>query len=238
MTLGHSEQSVEVGLDYLRSVGVAWPPHPATRRDASGVRADLAAARFSAHSHAHRSAIHGGSRLAGANERLDCAPSARACSRTRICFRLIVARMANVSIEHGNTHGSCLAYVWLGLLLGPHFDNYPAAFEFGQLGLDLVEKRGLTRFRARVYLDFSHVVNPWSSTPDPAPSWCGGRSSVANEIGDLTFAAYSSCNLISALLAAGDAARQTCSETPSASSNSPVSCSSVSSSTSSPGSCG
>jgi hypothetical protein len=76
-------------------------------------------------------------------------------------FSLVVARMANVSLEHGHTDGSCLAYVWLGLLLGPSFNNYPAAFAFGQLGLNLLEKRGLNRFRARVLLDFSHVVNPW-----------------------------------------------------------------------------
>ncbi len=118
-------------------------------------------------------------------------------------FCLIVARMANISMEHGNTHGSCLAYVWLGLLLGPHFDNYRAAFQFGQLGLDLVEKRGLARYRARVYLDFSHVVNPWTRHVSAGPELVRRALNAANEIGDLTFAAYSSCNLISALLAAG-----------------------------------
>ena len=36
-------------------------------------------------------------------------------------------------------------------ILGPHFGDYDAAFRFGQLGFDLVEKRGPLRCKARVY---------------------------------------------------------------------------------------
>jgi predicted ATPase len=67
-------------------------------------------------------------------------------------FRLVVCRMAALSLEHGNCDGSCLAYAWLGSVLGMYFGDYQAGFRFGRLGLDLVEKRGLDRFRARVYL--------------------------------------------------------------------------------------
>ncbi|HUK09066.1 MAG TPA: serine/threonine-protein kinase PknK, partial [Stellaceae bacterium] len=202
MTLGHSNQSVEVGLDYLRSVGVAWPPHPAqdeVRHEFKRIWQQI------------------GSRPIQALIDLPLMEDPRWQAQLNVLtallpptlftdenlFSLVVARMANISVEHGNTHGSCLAYVWLGLLLGPHFGNYPAAFEFGQLGLDLVEKRGLTRFRARVYLDFSHVVNPWRQHARSGPELVQRALDVANEIGDLTFAAYSSCNLVSVLLAAG-----------------------------------
>jgi hypothetical protein len=34
------------------------------------------------------------------------------------------------------------------------------AFGFGQLGYDLVEKRGLTRYRARTYSSFGNFVVP------------------------------------------------------------------------------
>ena len=37
---------------------------------------------------------------------------------------LVICRMANLSLEHGNSDGSCFAYVWLGMLLGPHFGDY------------------------------------------------------------------------------------------------------------------
>ena len=119
-------------------------------------------------------------------------------------FSLIVGRMANVSMEHGNSDGSCLAYVWLGLLLGPQFGYYRAAFDFGRLGFDLVDDGGLDRFRARVYLDYSHVVNPWMQHARSGPGLVRRALDAATSIGDLTFAAYSSCNLLSALLAAGE----------------------------------
>ena len=43
-------------------------------------------------------------------------------------FRLVVFRMAAVSLEHGNTDGSCLAYVWLGGILGRYFGDHQADF--------------------------------------------------------------------------------------------------------------
>ena len=58
----------------------------------------------------------------------------------------------NLSLERGNSDGSCFAYVWLGVIAGPHFGDYQAGFRFGQLGYELVEKRGLKRFQARTYL--------------------------------------------------------------------------------------
>src|SRR5260221_9152159 len=62
----------------------------------------------------------------------------------------------------GNSDGSCLAYAQLGWIVGPRFGDYQAAFRFGKLGLDLVEKHGLERFRARVSQIFGYFINPWS----------------------------------------------------------------------------
>ena len=113
-------------------------------------------------------------------------------------------RMVNLSLEHGNSDGSCFAYVWLGMIAGPRFGNYEAGFRFGQLGYELVEKRGLKRFRPGPI-----CVSEFSS--------CHGRNmsglcrdllhrafEAANEIGDLTFAAYSCQRSEHELLAAGD----------------------------------
>src|SRR5258708_14680292 len=82
---------------------------------------------------------------------------------------LVVCRMANLSLEHGNSDGSCFAYVWLGTLLGMRFGNYRVGFSLGNLGLDLVEHRGLRRFKARVYLLFT-IISHWSH---PARTFLG-----------------------------------------------------------------
>ncbi len=74
---------------------------------------------------------------------------------------LVVCRAVNLSLESGNSDASCVAYVWLGKIAGPHFDNYKAGFQFGRLGYELVEQRGLKRWQARTYLWFGEFVLPW-----------------------------------------------------------------------------
>ena len=37
---------------------------------------------------------------------------------------LVTCRAVNLSLEHGNCDGSCFAYVWLGIIAGPHFGDY------------------------------------------------------------------------------------------------------------------
>jgi PAS domain S-box-containing protein len=90
------------------------------------------------------------------------------------------------------------------MILGPHFDDYPTAFRFGKLGFDLVEQRGLDRFKARVYMSFGNLVNPWTKHLRTGRPLVRRAYHTANEIGDLTFAAYSCNNLITNLLASGE----------------------------------
>src|SRR5262249_56156258 len=73
---------------------------------------------------------------------------------------LVICRMVSLSLEHGNCDASCYAYVWLGMLAGPRFENYPAGFRFGKLGYDLVEYRGLRRFQARPSICFGTPIMP------------------------------------------------------------------------------
>ena len=84
-------------------------------------------------------------------------------------------RMVNLSLEHGNSDASCLAYVWLGMVLGPHFGDYEAGFRFGKLGFDLVEKRGLLRFKARVYSDFGAPDQSLDEAPAHQPRAAAAR---------------------------------------------------------------
>ncbi len=116
---------------------------------------------------------------------------------------LLIARMANFSLEHGNSGGSCFAYVWLGMLLGPQFGDYQAGFSFGQLSVDLVEKRGLLGFKARVYLGFAHVIT-WTRHVRMGVPSVRTALETARETGDLSFAAISYAALITHLLACGD----------------------------------
>jgi PAS domain S-box-containing protein len=117
---------------------------------------------------------------------------------------LVVCRAVNLSLERGNSDASCAAYAFLGMIAGPRFGDYQAAYRFGRLGYDLVEGRGLTRFQARVYNDFGNLVMPWTRHVRAGRDLVHRAFEAANRIGDLTYAAYCGNQLNTKLLLAGD----------------------------------
>src|SRR6201995_2011560 len=91
------------------------------------------------------------------------------------------------------------------MLAGPHFGaSRTAVYRFGQLGYDLVERRGLTRFQARTYMDFGGSVLPWTRHVRAGRDLVRRAFEAANKMGDLTYAAYCGDQLNTNLLASGD----------------------------------
>jgi PAS domain S-box-containing protein len=202
-TVDRSDRSVEVCLEYLQRVGVHWSPHP-TKDE---VRAEY-----------ERIWQQLGKR---AVEELVDLPLMRdpECRATldvltevvtpalftdENLLSLVICRMVNLSLQHGNSDGSCFAFVWFGMILGPHFGNYRAGFRFGTLGYNLVEQRGLHRYQARTYMSLGNLVMPWTKHVQAGRDLVRRAFDAANKIGDSTFAAYSCNNLNTNLLAAGD----------------------------------
>ena len=202
-TLDRSDRGVEVCLEYQRRGGVHWRPHPThheVRQEYERIWQQL------------------GSR--SIEELIDLPlmndPESRATLDvltevvTPALFTdenllaLVICRMVNLSLEYGNSDGSCFAYVWLGMILGPHFGDYGAGFRFGRLGYELVEKRGLRRYQARAYMSFGNLVMPWTRHIRTGRELVRRAFDAATKNGDLTFAAYSCNNLNTNLLASGD----------------------------------
>jgi PAS domain S-box-containing protein len=117
---------------------------------------------------------------------------------------LVVCRLVTLSLEHGNCDGSCFGYVWFAMFAGPRFNNYPGGFRFGQLGYDLVEKRGLTRYQARTYMNVGATVLPWAKHAASGRELVRRAFDAAYRVGDLTFASYSWSQVITNCLAVGD----------------------------------
>ena len=202
-TLDQSDRAVAVCLEYLRHLGVEWAPHP-TEEEA---RCEY-----------ERIWIKLGSRAIEELVELplmsDPASIATLDVLTKVLSpalftdanlaSLAVCRAVNLSLEHGNSDGSCSAYVWLGMIAGPHFGNYKAGFRFGRLGYELVEKPGLNRFQASTYMCFGNFVIPWTKHVRAGRDLVRRAFEAANKTGDLCFAAYSCNNMNTNLLAAGD----------------------------------
>jgi len=58
----------------------------------------------------------------------------------RNLYCVVIGRMVNLSLEHGNSDASSYAFAFLGTVLGGQFGDYKAAFRFGQLGFNLAAK--------------------------------------------------------------------------------------------------
>jgi predicted ATPase len=201
-TRDQSSRAIAVGLDYLRHLGIDWSAHPTdeeTRREYERIWSQL------------------GSRIIEDLIELplmsDPASLATMDVLTKIgppslhtdaqLFALVICRAVNLSLESGNCDGSCFAYVRLGMVAGSRFGDYQAAYRFGQLGHDLVERHGLKRFQARTYMCFGGFVLPWTRHVRAGRDLLHRGLQTANKMGDLVYAACGH-HLTTNLLAAGE----------------------------------
>jgi predicted ATPase/signal transduction histidine kinase len=201
--LDQSQRAVEAGLEYLRGAGVAWPTHPTdeeVRQEYDRIWRQLGGR--SIESLANLPPITDPVHRAMLDVLTALEEPAYFTDQNLRC--LIVARMVNLSLENGNSDGSCVAYVQLGWFVGPRFGDYEAAFRFGKLGLDLVEKHGLERFRARVTQCFGYFISPWSRHLRGSLELLRRSLVSAQQAGDLKYAVYGCDRLITVLLAAGE----------------------------------
>ena len=202
-TLGRTDRGVEVCLDYQRHRGTSWSLHPTNddvRQEYEQIWRQLGGR--SIEELIDLPLMNDPEARATLNVLIEVATSAFLTDKNLIS--LVICRMVNISLEHGNSDGSCSAYISLGLILGPHFGDYQAGFRFGRLGYDLVETRGLHRYQARVYMLFGTIVMPWTKHIQTGRALVRRAFDAANKTVDLAFAAYSCHHLITNLLAAGD----------------------------------
>ena len=115
---------------------------------------------------------------------------------------LILGRIINLSLEHGHADGSCFAYVYSNLAFGCRFGDYRSGFRFAKLGFDLTEKRGLSRFKPRIYLGFA-MANSWVKHLSTSQALLRRAIDIARESGDLVFMGYALRTLITNLIASG-----------------------------------
>jgi PAS domain S-box-containing protein len=202
--LDQSSRAIAVGLDYLRHLGMDWSPHPTeeeARREYERIWSQLGGRTIE--SLIDLPLMSDPASLATLDVLAKIVPPAFYTDANLLA--LITCRAVNLSLERGHCGASCSAYEWLTMLAGPHFGDYrTAVYRFGQLGYDLVEGRGLTRFQARTYMDFGGSVLPWTRHVRAGRDLVRRAFEAANRTGDLNYAAYCGNQLNTNLLAAGD----------------------------------
>jgi PAS domain S-box-containing protein len=200
--LGANEHAVEIGLEYLRHVGIDWAAHPTdmeVHREFQRVWSLLGDWE-----------IEGLINLPLMSDRDSLATldvvtvlGAPAGFTDENLYMLMLCGGVKLSLDYGNSDASPALYASLGLLAGPRFGHFDAGYRLGRLACELTETSGLKRFGAKTYLIFS-MLAPWTRPIRESIEAAQRAFQMANEQGDPTFAAYALTTLSSRGLASGE----------------------------------
>src|SRR6516165_6407340 len=201
-TLGLTDRAVEVGLEQLRRFGIEWSTHP----DEEEIRAEYDGLRRRVGDRPIETlvdlpAMKDPDLLALMEILLAILPPTVLADKR--LHGLVVLRMANLSLEHGHSDGSPLAFAELSMALGPRFGHHHDGFRFGHLGAALAERDAFARFRGKVYCVVGYHVLPWTRPIQAASSMMQHALDLAQETGDLVFTAFCQLHLIELGLASG-----------------------------------
>jgi predicted ATPase/two-component sensor histidine kinase len=208
---GQLDRAVGECLSFLDRVGISWVPHPsqaAILEEFAPIREEIEAGSID-----ERFALP---TISDPMQRIvldvltAVLPPAFFTDNNLVC--LVLCRMAHISKAFGNSDASSLGYAYLGMVLGPRFGAWAAGFSFGQIGFRLSAEAGLDLFKPRVEMAFAYHVMPYSLPIAQGDRLLRAAFDTANDRGDLTYAGFSSCTLVSSLLFRGQPLAATQSE--------------------------
>ncbi|AKU98708.1 Signal transduction histidine kinase CheA [Labilithrix luteola] len=201
--MDRNEDAVVIGLEHLRRVGIDWSVHPSddeVGREFERMRQLLGDR--SIESLVDLPPLEDAQLRATIDVLSDLTAAASYVDENLL--GLVLLRVTNMSMEHGNSDGSCFAYVCLNMVVGHRFGDYASGFRFGKLAFELVEKRRLDRFMPRVSMCFGSMVNPWTNHIRSGRALVVQAFDAASRAGDVVFASYSREMLVTNLLVSGE----------------------------------
>ncbi|MEP7123114.1 MAG: AAA family ATPase [Byssovorax sp.] len=119
-------------------------------------------------------------------------------------FPLVVCKLVQHSLEHGNSRFSPYCYVIYGVVLAGVLGEVEAANEFGDLALVLLDELGAKELRAKVYTLLCLFLRHWTMHERVSKDF--GREAVhaALEVGDLEYVGYGADDFVLHSLYLGD----------------------------------
>jgi PAS domain S-box-containing protein len=116
---------------------------------------------------------------------------------------LVLCHMVNVTVKHGTTDASALAYSGFGVMLGPIFHRYRDGERFTKLAIDVAEKYGFSDRRVGAYFGMQ-MASLWNHPINKARAFLETAIRVGVEYGDVVYACYSFEHAVTDRLAQGD----------------------------------
>ncbi|HEY1011381.1 MAG TPA: serine/threonine-protein kinase PknK, partial [Herpetosiphonaceae bacterium] len=119
-------------------------------------------------------------------------------------FPLIVFRMVELSLRHGNAPQSPFAYAIFAILMGAVLGDTPGGYAFGRFAIELMDQLKADELRAKVYVSFNITIRHWTEHLHStlAPSLEGYASGLAT--GDIEYACHNAMYYCAYLLFCGE----------------------------------
>ena len=123
----------------------------------------------------------------------------------RALLRVMLARMIDITLNHGTTEASVWAYLWFGAtLVQRDIGRIQDGYRFGKLAWDLAARDPRHELRAKVSLIFGDVIRAYVQPVHTNREYLTIAFQSAIEAGDLPWACYSRNHLITNMLSCGD----------------------------------
>ena len=183
------DRAIAFALDYLRQVGIEISPHPReeeVRSEYEKVWSHLGSRTIE--DVADLPLMSDPESLATLEVLIKIGIPATITDENLNCWS--ICKMVAFCLERGNCDASCYAYVVLSRVAVGYFRDYQTAFRFAQVGLALMEGRGLKLFEARTYIFFASLIVPWMKHMGTCVDLWRRGYDAANKIGDFMFANY------------------------------------------------
>ncbi|MNQ51353.1 Sensor histidine kinase TmoS [compost metagenome] len=203
LLLDRSDGAVAVCLAYLRHVGIEWSAHPSddeVRHEYDRIWSILGDRAIE--DLIDLPQLEDAASLMTISALSKLFPPALQTDANLTC--LLVCKAVSLSLEWGNCDASCVHYANTFRVAGRRFGDYQEGFRFGQLGCELVDRRGLKGFEASTYLCFSNFAVRWMRPVGQCRDLLRRSFVAANRIGDLAYGAYAGNSLTSDSLFAGE----------------------------------
>lgn len=204
VNLGRGDAATAIGLDCLRHLGVEWS-EPLTAehvaREYELVWLALAGRNIEDLVDLPRLTDP---RHLGMLEVLVTLTTPAWCRLDRNLLCLVTCRAVSSSLTYGNSDASCVAFAMMAVVAGVQFGDYEAGHRFGSLAHHLVDRYGFSRFQARTYLFVGNLVLPWTRPFQAARDVVARAHENANQVGNLSYAAFTAERTVVSMLIAGD----------------------------------
>ena len=120
------------------------------------------------------------------------------------CWQLLVVKCANLLVNHGNSPDSGYGYTIYGLFLNVVLKQYRIGYEFGQIGIQLIDKFHNLSQKCRGLCVFSTFLSPWIESASIGKSLALEGYQAGLDSGNLQWAGYNLAYRLFTMLFTGD----------------------------------